>query len=410
MLIISKIKKALIVALSLGLSSSVYAQTSSATQSIGSQNASAQIIDSTQLTVEELRLDKALAAMPDVAPRLSARVDNLSNQLIKVTNYVALTKLVVEHSKGLWLDAKQSFVQSHDYDDRPLYWARLQMTKVVRSAKIFAKLLPEQQTKLLWTLELLSRGQMDIKFDKKADKKILLTGFDPFFLDRNIDQSNPSGVVALSLDDVVVSMDGQTAEIEVLIVPVRFSDFDQGMIEALLAPYIKHKSVDMVLTVSMGRENFDLERYPALRRSANAPDNLNIFTGATKQNPLVPKLKSALLQGPEFVEFSLPIAAMQKGEGKYMVNDNRKIATLSAGAFEGQSLADIVKQTSVSGSGGGYLSNEVSYRSILLRNQYNPTLPVGHIHTPRIKAFEQQALKDIVEQTKNIITEGVGQL
>jgi pyrrolidone-carboxylate peptidase len=371
---------------------------------------SSQEINYLALTVEELRLNNALKAMPDVSARLSARAETFASQLNRATSYTMLTQLTIRHGTGLWLDAKKSFNQLNDYDDRPLYWARLQMSKALRSTKAFATLFPNQQRKLLWTLELLSRGQMDVKFDKKADKKILLTGFDPFFLDRHIDQSNPSGVVALSLDNLVVSIEGQSAEIEVLIMPVRFADFDQGMIEELLSPYIANKSVDMVLTISMGRDNFDLERYPALRRSAEAPDNLNILTGATKDKPIIPKFQRAALQEREFVEFSLPISAMLKGTGKYQVNDNRTISTLSGGTFKAQSLVDIVKQTSVSGSGGGYLSNEISYRSILLRDQYYSTLAVGHIHTPKIKAFNQQALIDIVKQTKNIITQGVAGL
>ena len=362
------------------------------------------------LTIEEQRIERALESIPNVSARLKPRVDAFTEQLTKASNYTVLTQLTTRHGSGLWRDAKQAFNQLNDYDDRPLYWARLQMSKALRSSKAFVNLLASQQQKLLWTLELQSRGQADIAFDKKTDKKILLTGFDPFFLDRHIDQSNPSGVVALSLDDLVLSINGKTAEIEVLIVPVRFRDFDQGMIEELLTPYIQDQSVDMVLTVSMGRENFDLERYPALRRSAKAPDNLNVLTGATKTNPLVPKLKSSTLLGPEFVEFSLPITAMQKGEGNYLVNDNRKVSTLSGGEFNAQALANIVKQTSVSGSGGGYLSNEISYRSIVLRDSFNPTLPVGHIHTPRIKAFDQKVLIDIVNQSKSIITQGVAEL
>ncbi|MFT6692951.1 MAG: hypothetical protein ACJAXH_003501, partial [Colwellia sp.] len=208
-----------------------------------------QEINYVALTVEELRLDNALKAMPDVSARLSARVEKFASQLNRATDYTVLTRLTIHHGKGLWLEAKKSFNQLNDYDDRPLYWARLQMSKALRSTKAFATLSPNQQGKLLWTLELLSRGQMDVKFDKKANKKILLTGFDPFFLDRHIDQSNPSGVVALALDDLVVSVEGQTAEIEVLIIPVRFADFDQGMIEELLSPYIVNKSVDMVLTL-----------------------------------------------------------------------------------------------------------------------------------------------------------------
>ena len=370
----------------------------------------AQGLEPTKITVEEARIDKAIKAMPDAALRLTPRVELFAEQLSKATSYTMLTQLVIRHGKALWQDAKKSFRLLNDYDDRPLYWSRLQMSKALRTSAAFAKLYKHQQEKLLWTFELLSRGQSDVKFDKKADKKILLTGFDPFFLDRNIDQSNPSGVTALSLDNIVVSIEGQTAEIEVLIVPVRFRDFDQGMIEELLAPYIKRKAVDMVLTVSMGRENFDLERYPGLRRSAKAPDNLNVLTGASNTKPLVPMFNNAPLQGPEFVEFSLPTLAMKQGKGKYKVNDNHQVSTLSAGTFNAQSLTELAEQTSVNGSGGGYLSNEVSYRSILLRNQYDLTLAVGHIHTPRIKAFDQDALVDIVNQTKNIITQGVAGL
>lgn len=366
-------------------------------------------LGNTKATVEELRIPTAVKAMPTVAGRLAARIDAFAEQINKAKSYTVLTQLVLRHAPALWNDAKKSFITLGDYDDRPLYWSRLKMSKILRSSEGFAKLFPNQQQKLLWTLELLSRGQSDVKFDKKADKKILITGFDPFFLDRNIDQSNPSGVVALSLDDIVLSVEGKTAEVEVLIVPVRFADFDQGMIEELLTPYIAEKNVDMVITVSMGRENFDLERYPALRRSAKAPDNLNVLTGATKNKPLVPKLKSNELKGPEFVEFSLPVDAMKNGSGKYQVNDNRNVSTLEK-TYAAQSLAEIVNKVSVNGSGGGYLSNEISYRSILLREKYNSLLPVGHIHTPRIKSFDQQALMDIVNQTKNIITQGVAEL
>ncbi len=82
------------------------------------------------------------------------------------------------------------------------------MTRDLRLSKAFKALNSIQQEKLLWQLELLTRGQKDIHFDKSSNKKILLTGFDPFFLDRNIDQRNPSGVVALALDGrLITTMD-----------------------------------------------------------------------------------------------------------------------------------------------------------------------------------------------------------
>jgi len=358
----------------------------------------------TKSTVEELRISAAEKKLPRVVELLSKRTTEFSQQVNKALNLTALTQVIILHGNGLWQDSVKLLNQRNDFDDRSLYWSRLKMTKALRTAPAFINLLTMQQQQLLWKFELLSRGQQDIKFNKNADKKILITGFDPFFLDKNIDQSNPSGVTALALDDLFISNDGQSAEIESLIVPVRFADFDQGMIEQLLTPYFSQ--VDMIITISMGRKDFDLERFPGLRRSANAPGNLNIYTGANSQKPLIPLLNNKPLAGPEFVEFSLPVTAMQKAIGDYKINDNHKITTMEK-TFEPVVLSELAQEISVQGSGGGYLSNEISYRSILLRNKYNSQLPVGHIHTPRIKAFEPKTSAKIVKQIKQMLTQAI---
>jgi len=358
------------------------------------------------LTVEELRIEKAKLYMPKVTFRLADRVESFNKQLIQASNFTVLNQLVIKHGKKIWQEAVVAFRASNDFDDRPLYWARLRMFKALKQSKAFIELLPMQQEKLLWNLELYSRGQSDIDFDKKTNKKILVTGFDPFFLDKNIDQSNPSGVAALALDDLVLSSAGQSAEIETLMIPVRFADFDQGIIEELLTPYLKNHAVDMIITISMGRKNFDLERFPGLRRSANAPDNLNVYTGATAKLPLIPLLKGKPLDSPEFVEFSLPFKEMMSARGEYEINYNANISTLTA-SMSVNSLPELDKEISVKGSGGGYLSNEISYRSIVLRNTYNPILPVGHIHTPRIKAFEPKVTEKIVKQIKAMISKSI---
>jgi len=363
-------------------------------------------IANVNLTVEELRIEKAKLYMPKVTFRLADRVESFNKQLIQASNFTVLNQLVIKHGKKIWQEAVVAFRASNDFDDRPLYWARLQMFKALKQSKPFIELLPMQQEKLLWNLELYSRGQSDIDFDKKTNKKILVTGFDPFFLDKNIDQSNPSGVAALALDDLVLSSAGQSAEIETLMIPVRFADFDQGMIEELLTPYFKNHAVDMIITISMGRKNFDLERFPGLRRSANAPDNLNVYTGATAKLPLIPLLKGKPLDSPEFVEFSLPFKEMMSARGEYEINYNANISTLTA-SMSVNSLPELDKEISVKGSGGGYLSNEISYRSIVLRNTYNPILPVGHIHTPRIKAFEPKVTEKIVKQIKAMISKSI---
>jgi len=361
----------------------------------------------TSLTTEELRIDKAKVAMPKVTSQLSTTVEIFASQLKKARNYTALTQLVIRHGKSIWQQAVVNFENRQNFDDRPLYWARLQMTKALRQAPAFIQLLNDQQDKLLWKFELLSRGATDIEYNKKANKNILITGFDPFFLDKNIAQSNPSGVVALALDDLFISSGKNSAEIETLMIPVRFADFDRGIIEELITPYLKNHQIDMIITISMGRDNFDLERFPALRRSAEAPDNLNVYTGASKNIPLVPSLKSQPLQGDEFVEFSLPAKKMQQANGAYKINLNTQVTTLIAGktkTFKANSLAAIKDQISVQGSGGGYLSNEISYRTILLKNQYAPMLPVGHIHTPKVNTFNTNTNQAIVKQIKSMVT------
>ena len=362
------------------------------------------------LTVEELRIEKATLAIPLVVNKLDNTVNDFSKALSTFEHtdksesaYNKLTTLIEVHGNSLWKKAYNSFHYQKNLDDRPLYWARLKMTKVLRQSPTFLKLSPPKQTELLWAFELSSRGNRHISFDQKTDNKILLLGFDPFLLDRNIEQNNPSGVTALAFDNLHIEYQGTTAEIETLIVPVRFADFDQGMIETLLTPFLKSNSVDMILTVSMGREDFDLERFPGLRRSVTAPDNLNIKTGANPKNPLIPMLKGEPLDGKEFLEFSLPATHMMKAKGPFKIFDNRNV-TIAAPSLS--SLLNNAKDNepiAVQGSGGGYLSNEISYRSLRLRNLYNPTLPVGHIHTPRVSNLDINVHHNIVVQIESMI-------
>lgn len=366
----------------------------------------AQGIDHSQLTVEELRIKKAYKKMPKVALRFTPLLMKFEGALKQAKTSKDFAKVVSQYGQSLWRASIKSYTNQKDYDDRPLYWGRLQLIAKLRQAKHFENLKSFEQQQLIWQAELLTRGQADIDFDKNTHFKILLTGFDPFFLDRNLDQSNPSGVVAMAFDNKVLSYQNLTVEIETVIVPVRFADFDQGMIEELLTPYVKAKNIDMLVTVSMGRDDFDLERFPGLRRSAKAPDNLNILTGASAENPMIPLLNGKPLSGPEFNLFSLPVDVMKTAEGEFKINDNHKVTTTEK-SYEPATLQELAGKTSVQGSGGGYLSNEISYRSLLIRDQYHPSLPVGHIHTPRFQGFEPAKIKKIVEQVENMLKKAI---
>ncbi len=365
-------------------------------------------VTATPLDVEEQRIPKALQALPVAALRYNALNDQLIQKLKVSKDERQLTKLVAKQGLRLWQQAVRD-VQSGSYDDRPLYWSRLAMRETLKLKPAGFKLADWQRKVLVNAAEKSSRGISDIKFDNSTDIKILITGFDPFLLDTDIGQSNPSGLAALALDGYRFDADGKQAQIETVMIPVRFADFDNGLIESILTPLYrnhagKDKNIDMLFTVSMGRKDFDLERFPGRNRSAALPDNLNVYSGATRETPQAPRLRNKTLNGNEFVEFTLPVRAMQNVSGEWPVNDNARVTTLESGDIIARSLASLNDQTSVQGSGGGYLSNEISYRAIRLMNQMNVSVPNGHIHTPRVKNHDPETEADIVHQIKAMVT------
>ena len=342
---------------------------------------------SNPLTVEEQRINKAQSAMPNVLNAFTSQVSSFEQQFKELNDFKSAKALVQNFSFELWENAKQRIIKTSNYDDRELYWARLLSSKVIRTTSPKFSITQAQLNTLLTLLEEGSRGRTDLTFSSGSTKKILLTGFDPFLLDKNINQSNPSGVAALLLDGQVINYNGISAEINTVMVPVRYEDFDQGIIESLLAPYYALNNVDMVVTVSMGRTEFDLEHFPGKRRSVTAPDNANIVYGGTQTNPVIPKLNGRPLPGNEFVKFSLPVTYMQQAKGPYKVIDNHEVTTLEK-TYKAGSYGELKNSIAVNGGGGGYLSNEISYRSIRLRDALNSSIPTGHIHTPRIQQFE----------------------
>jgi pyrrolidone-carboxylate peptidase len=367
----------------------------------------------TPLTIEELRVVSAEKAMPGVSKHFDW--SSFKADWAKSDTFILAQQSLAKLGDQLWQYNKVQAQNGQLVDDRPLYWTRLSLLSYIKSTpNNFTD--PELKA-LLEVFENSSRGRSDLAYKKVTDKRILLTGFDPFLLDRNIEQSNPSGLAALLLDGVVIEykQGGKTisAEINTAMVPVRYADFDQGEVESLLAPFYALNSVDLITTVSMGRSDFDLEHFPGLRRSATAPDNVNVYTGANKTNPLIPSLLSAPLQGDEFVLFSLPYQAMMKAKGNYKVNDNRGVTILTEGEAKdivANSLTELADKVAVQGGGGGYLSNEISYRSIVLRNKLASEIPTGHIHTPRISGFDKATNRAIVAQIEAMLIESLTEL
>jgi pyrrolidone-carboxylate peptidase len=367
----------------------------------------------TFLTIEEQRVAKAQKAMSVVNGYFDW--SNFKTSWLSVSDFASAQQSLLLLGDQLWQTSKAQAQSGKVVDDRPLYWTRLSIISFIKkSSSNFSE--PELMA-LLEGFENSSRGRLDLVYKQKTDKRILLTGFDPFLLDRNLKQSNPSGLAAMLLDGIVIEYNQKgkriTAEINTAMIPVRYADFDQGEIESLLAPYYALNSVNLIATISMGRSDFDLEHFPGLRRSATAPDNVNIYTGANKTNPIVPSLLTVPLEGAEFVLFSLPYKAMMKAKGPYKINDNRGVTILQAGLAQditANSLAELSDKIAVQGGGGGYLSNEISYRSIVLRNRLSSTIPTGHIHTPRISGFDAKTNQAIIDQIKAMLVQALAEI
>ncbi len=266
-------------------------------------------------------------------------------------------------------------------DDRRLYWRRL--------AGVHSRL---ESVDAFTAFEFASRGFVE-PTSVASDSIVVVTGFDPFHLDDDVGQSNPSGHAALALDGETIG----AATIIGAVFPVRFDAFDRGVVEAVLGGWTQDPRVRAIVTVSMGRDGFDLERFPGRRRSSDALDNARAHGGWSATNP-VPSTS-----GPEFVEFSLPVDHAARVAGPFAVRDNHRVRTLEDGWIEVEKLADLAGKTAVDGSGGGYLSNEIAYRVARLRDRYRPDLAVGHIHTPRVVGAPAEQLDAIVAQTRDLI-------
>ncbi|MGW2034633.1 MULTISPECIES: C15 family peptidase [Streptomyces] len=374
-------------------------------------------------TVEEQRLDKAV---PQEILRRSGFADaapEFRRALHRARSYAQARGIVVREGSALWRRAVERAQGrgpaggdlSRD-DDRPLYWARLGMTREVRAWEPGFGLSEGQREALLGWLERTSRGQSDIRYPGKGHlRRVLLTGFDPFTLDRDIRISNPSGATALALDGTVVETARGPARVETAVFPVRWRDFAEGTVERTLRPYLPR--VDLFTTVSQGRVGrFDVERTNGAWRGGFA-DNEDV--GVTGTVPVADPASQ-----PQWTSTTLPYAAVVAARtGRFPVYDHTEVTEIPAGAG-----APVVRpdgptpgSTARAGGGGDYLSNEIAYRATLLRDRLglHGTLPGGHVHTPVLQfgagnttevtdpEFVRNRL-DIIAQVRSIVAVSVG--
>ncbi|MFI6081141.1 pyroglutamyl peptidase [Streptomyces sp. NPDC051217] len=345
------------------------------------------------VTVEERRLDGAVprqilddSGFDQVAPEFA-------KSLRGAGSYAQAERAAVRHGERLWqraVDRAQGRGPaggelSRD-DDRPLYWARLAMTRELRAWHADSGLSEAAGVRLLERLESASRGQDSMAFGggdraresdrAKGVKRIVVTGFDPFTLDRDIRISNPSGAVALALDGTVIRTADGPARVETAVFPVRWGDFADGTVERALRRTLPR--ADLFVTVSQGRVGrIDVERYNGAWRGGFG-DNENL-----SETGLVP-VKDPATQ-PQWTRTTLPYAdIVAAGTGRFPVYDNTSVTEIPAGGTAPVVRPDGPTSGSAARAGGGgdYLSNEIAYRATLLRDRLGLEIPGGHVHTP----------------------------
>ncbi|MFF1556421.1 pyroglutamyl peptidase [Streptomyces sp. NPDC058279] len=270
-------------------------------------------------------------------------------------------------------------------DDRPLYWTRLAMTaQLSRWDPGF----PVDRPALRGRFEDASRGLTDNAFRAGPGvRRVFISGFDPFGLDAEPRRANPSGSAVLQLSGRRLTLaDGSLAEVRAVVLPVRYADFDAGIVERAFAPRLTGgpASADVITTVSQGYPGiFTLEAWAGRARSADPyPDNTGALSGGTREHPVT---APGLGPGAEFIGTTLPTDAVTGAvQAPYPVLRNTEVTEIPAGATAPVDRADgpTPGSRAVAGGGGGYLSNEVAYRSNRLRVELAPAMPGGHLHTP----------------------------
>ncbi|MFF4294368.1 pyroglutamyl peptidase [Streptomyces vinaceus] len=269
-------------------------------------------------------------------------------------------------------------------DDRPLYWTRLAMTTALAR---WEPGFPVDRPALRARFEDASRGLADNAFQTPGVRRVFISGFDPFGLDAELRRANPSGSAALQLNGRRITLaDGSRAEVRAVVLPVRYADFDAGIVERAFAPRLAGGpgAADVITTISQGYPGiFTLEAWAGRARSADPyPDNTGSLSGGTREHPVT---APGMGPGPEFIRTTLPTdAATGSVQSPYPVLLNTSVTEIPAGATGPVDREDgpTPGSRAVEGGGGGYLSNEVAYRSNRLRGELAPRLPGGHLHTP----------------------------
>jgi hypothetical protein len=270
------------------------------------------------LTTEEKQVPAAQSA-GFLTSSASVTARAFSAALNRTRSETAAVRTVQQAGERLWQSATAlAQAGGAGTDDRQLYWMRLMLTTALRqwnpSWVPDADTLRRLHTRLLSLLEQTSRGMTTSAFPTGQPdvKRILISGFDPFGFPNpggDIRQSNLSGAAALALDGQTLVQGGVSARIESVVFPVRYADFNEGIVENFLRPHLTGpQPPQLVVSISQGGSQFELEEWAGRRRSTDAfRENLGLVSGGTPTRPIEPP---GLASGPEFLRHSVPAAML----------------------------------------------------------------------------------------------------
>jgi pyrrolidone-carboxylate peptidase len=355
-------------------------------------------------TQEEAKLPSATSA-GFLDPAAAKTATDFSKALKITYNAAVAEKVVKKFGEKLWQDATAAARAGSD--DRQLYWSRLMLSSALREWNPFwaadADALRRLHARLLQLLEQTSRGMSTAVFGKDPDqKRILISGFDPFGFTSggDIHQSNLSGAAALALDGQTLTDGKNSAQVQSVVYPVRYADFNEGVVENFLRPHLSGPNPPhLVMSISQGGAQFELEEFAGRRRSTTGfKDNLGQDSGGSPKKPIEPP---GVGPGKEFIRASVPDATLKNMRGALgrntAIKEETQVKDLPAGTDQPRtSDAGPPKDAglSVEGSGGGFLSNEIFYRNSLLISSSGAKVPTIHLHTPQLQPGETDSVRN----------------
>lgn len=296
-------------------------------------------------------------------------------------------------------------------DDRPLYWTRNFIIRELREWTPVYTVSASARQQMIDTFEQTSRGLniTTLAPVPAGTKRILITGFDPFGMDdpwgragavSGMTVGNTSGAVILALDGRTITGARCDARIQGAMMPVRYADFNQGVVENYTRNFIQSgNTADMIITISRNRDDgvFELERFAARARGGH-PDNAGQSSNQAALNQSMARLYPGSTHREEFTTSTLPRSSMQPHSSVRL--DDTYDAHLPGGTHIDQTTHSTPPPNAISdrGSGGDFLSNEIFYRVSMLQLNEGTHIPMGHLHVPAGTHAEYPAVVGRVRQ------------